>query len=69
MRNLATLILVTGGLIVAGRTRASAQSQPSFAQVVALDECDPATFNASTGADPSFARPSRWERPLRCGIC
>jgi hypothetical protein len=32
------------------------QGQPSFAQVVALDECDPATFNASTGAVPDFCK-------------
>ena len=49
MRKLTTLILLIGGLVVAGGTQASAQSQPGFAQVVALDECDPATFNAPTG--------------------
>jgi plastocyanin len=30
------------------------QQAPSFAQVVALDECDPATFNAALG--PDFCR-------------
>ena len=56
MRKLTTLILLIGGLVVAGGTRASAQGQPSFAQVVALDECDPATFNAPTGAGPNFCK-------------
>jgi plastocyanin len=56
MRKLTTLILLIGGLVVAGGTRASAQGQPNFAQVVALDECDPATFNALTGAGPDFCK-------------
>ena len=56
MRKLTALILLIGGLVVAGGTRASAQGQPSFAQVVALDECDPATFNAPTGAGPDFCK-------------
>jgi len=51
MRKLATLVLLTGSLVTAGGTRASAQPQPGFAQVVALDECDPATFNAAAGPD------------------
>jgi hypothetical protein len=41
---------------VAGLTRAGVQSQAGFAQVVALDECDRATFDASTGAGPSFCK-------------
>jgi plastocyanin len=56
MRNSPTVILLAGGLILAGVTHAGAQSQPSFAQVVALDECDPATFNTSTGAGPDFCK-------------
>jgi hypothetical protein len=44
MRKLPPLILLPGGLIVAGHTPASAQIQLSFAQVVALDEWDPVTF-------------------------
>jgi len=56
MCKLVTLILLTGSLITAGGTRASAQGQPGFAQVVALDECDPATFNAPTGAGPDFCK-------------
>ena len=51
MRKLATLVLLTGSLITAGGTRASAQPPANFAQVVALDECDPATFNAAAGPD------------------
>jgi plastocyanin len=41
---------------LAGVTHVGAQSQPSFAQVVALDECDPATFNTSAGAGPDFCK-------------
>jgi plastocyanin len=56
MRRAATFIFLTGCLIAAGGAPAGAQSQPSFAQVVALDECDPATFNTSTGAGPDFCK-------------
>ena len=56
MRNSATLILLTGGRIAASGTPASAEGQASFAQVVTLDECDPATFNAPTGAGPDFCK-------------
>ena len=34
----------------------SAESSPSPAQVVALDECDPATFNAPTAVGPDFCK-------------
>src|SRR5271157_551215 len=52
MRTIATLIVLVGGLILAGATHAIAgESSPSLAQVVALDECDPATFNAALGPD------------------
>jgi len=50
-----TLMLLAGGL-VAGVNSAQAQSQPNFAQVVALDECDPATFNTAAGAGPDFCK-------------
>jgi len=50
-----TLMLLAGGL-VAGVNSAQAQSQPNFAQVVALDECDPSTVNAATGAGPDFCK-------------
>jgi hypothetical protein len=57
MRKAATLILVAGCVILAGAPHARAQgnSSPDLAQVVALDECDPTTFNApppaGVGAD------------------
>ena len=55
MCKLLTLMLLAGGL-VAGVNSAQAQSQPNFAQVVALDECDPATFNTPAGAGPDFCK-------------
>jgi hypothetical protein len=70
MRKLGTLILLTGGLIAAAGTRASAQSQPSFAQVVALDECDPVPhLTRRPGRDLTFAKTSRWARLPRWRIC
>jgi plastocyanin len=54
-KKLATLILLAGCVILAGTTHASAQgSSPGLAQVVALDECDPTTFNAF--AVPDFCK-------------
>ncbi len=53
---LAILILVAGSLTTVGGIPASAQGQAGFAQVVALDECDPATFNATTAAGPDFCK-------------
>jgi len=44
-------VLVAGCLTLVGATRAHAQQNPP-AQVVALDECDPVTFNAALG--PAF---------------
>jgi len=45
--------LLAGGLLLAGATGAWAQENPTVpAQVVALDECDPTTFNAALG--PAF---------------
>src|SRR5271167_1010765 len=50
MKNVATLILLAGCVILAGATHAIAdESSPGLAQVVALDECDPDTFNAALG--------------------
>jgi plastocyanin len=48
--------LLAGCLMFAGTTHALAQDKenensPSVAQIVALDECDPVTFNAALGAD------------------
>src|SRR5260370_9082222 len=34
-----------------GKTADAEEHSPSLAQVVALDECDPATFNAALGPD------------------
>jgi plastocyanin len=47
--------LIAGSLLFAGATNALAQKNenenpPSVAQIVALDECDPVTFNAALGA-------------------
>jgi len=42
------------GLLFAGG--AAMEDIPRVAQVVALDECDPATFNAPTAAGPDFCR-------------
>jgi len=60
----AKLSLLAGCLMFAGATFALAQGEPnasslparsddppSLAQVVALDECDPVTFNAALGSD------------------
>jgi plastocyanin len=45
-------LMFAGGLIFAGSAQELEQeSPPSVAQVVALDECDPGTFNAALGAD------------------
>src|ERR1700724_1827451 len=52
IRPLAKFGLLAGCLIFAGATFAVAQEHStSLAQVVALDECDPATFNAKLGPD------------------
>lgn len=54
MKTVTALSLLAGCLIFAGVTPAVAQLDlPSLAQVVALDECDPTTFNdpAAAGAD------------------
>jgi len=65
MNTAAKFALLVGSLTFAGATLALAQEHPSeedhmhqhpprLAQVVALDECDPATFNAALG--PDFCR-------------
>jgi plastocyanin len=54
---LAGCLVLGGCLIFAGATRALAEEHspqrhsPSLTQVVALDECDPVTFNAALGPD------------------
>ena len=42
-------LVFAGGLMFAGGTHE--EDPPSLAQVVALDECDPGTFNAALGPD------------------
>ena len=52
IRPLAKFGLLAGCLMFAGATFAVAQeNSPRLAQVVALDECDPTTFNAALGPD------------------
>src|SRR5882762_9594884 len=52
MNIVAKFALLSGCLVFAGATYSVAQENgPSSAQVVALDECDPATFNAVLGPD------------------
>ena len=65
MNTAAKFALLTGCLMFAGATCAPAQANPtspaqhpvvngnppSLAQIVALDECDPVTFNAALGPD------------------
>src|SRR5258708_7272458 len=54
MKQVTTLVLLVGCVIFAGTTHASAQGNgksPGLTQVVALEECDPVTFNASVGPD------------------
>ena len=55
MNTVAKFGLLVGCLMFIGATLAPAQENPpSLAQVVALDECDPVTFNAALG--PDFCR-------------
>jgi plastocyanin len=57
MNTLGKFALLAGCLMFAGATLALAQGNPQqtnlprVAQVVALDECDPTTFNAALGPD------------------
>src|ERR1700693_4475136 len=54
MKRLAALILRAGGVILPGAPHAIAEgngNSPGLAQGVALDECDPVTFNAFAGPD------------------
>ena len=38
-------------MLVGGKCATAQEQSPSLAQVVALDECDPITFNAALGPD------------------
>jgi plastocyanin len=54
MKTITILTLLAGWAILSGGTQASAQgngNSADIAQVVALDECDPTTFNAFAGPD------------------
>jgi plastocyanin len=54
MRTISAVMALAGSVILAGASHATAQgNSPGIAQVVALDECDPATFNdpGAVGAD------------------
>jgi len=53
----AALGLLTGCAILVGSTYAIAEDgSRDIAQVVAVDECDPATFNQPSAAGPEFCR-------------
>src|ERR1700758_3778859 len=43
--------LMAAGLVFAGAAHEELAPPPASVQVVALDECDPATFNAALGPD------------------
>jgi len=52
MKNtLAKLSLLTGSFLLAGAAQVVAQDNSTPAQVVVLDECEPASFNAALGPD------------------
>lgn len=52
---IAKIGLAAGCLLLAGLTEETERSEPP-AQVVALDECDPATFNLLSNAGPGFCK-------------
>ena len=57
MRKVSTLIVAAGWMALAGAPHAAAAQATitaSPAQVVALDECDPVTFNDPAAAGPGF---------------
>jgi plastocyanin len=57
MNKVALGVLLAGCVISAGATYAIAHpSSPDLAQVVALDECDPTTFNDPAAGGPEFCR-------------
>jgi plastocyanin len=57
MHKVLGLTLLTGSLILTGAVHAIAQEKAAdVAQVVALDECDPTTFNDPSAAGPEFCR-------------
>jgi len=57
LRKVVTLAMLAGCAILAGAPSTIAQTiSPSPAQVVALDECDPATFNDPSAAGADFCK-------------
>ena len=48
---IAKLSLLAGSFLLAGAAQVVAQDNPTPAQVVVLDECEPASFNAALGPD------------------
>src|SRR5215469_8530644 len=50
-KSLLTVLILAGATYAPAQANGPKQSQPPVAQVVALDECDPTTFNAALGAD------------------
>ena len=61
MKKVVMLTALAGWAVVAGATRVLAQpGAPGLAQVVALDECDPDSFNMVLGREGlAFATMSR----------
>ena len=51
MNTVVKFALLAGCLTFVGAQALAQENSPSVAQVVALDECDPATFNAALGPD------------------
>ena len=52
MKSVVKFAVLASCLVFAGATLAPAQQNPpALAQIVALDECDPTTFNAALGPD------------------
>jgi plastocyanin len=57
MRKVVTLAIMVGSAILAGAPLTIGQTiSPSPAQVVALDECDPVTFNDPSAAGADFCK-------------
>src|SRR5215469_2012576 len=55
-KNVVQFLLLAGSLVLTGATTVAQDTDqterpPKLAQIVALDECDPATFNAALGPD------------------
>src|ERR1051326_4139704 len=51
MRSAVVKMFLVASLAIFGAIPGTAQQKPNLVQIVALDECDPATFNAVLGPD------------------